>query len=201
MKFDPSQTALDGLQFQQAREIAAKHDRLGVGESVGSQFEQVLLHKVVEAMRKTIPESGLLTSESGNQMYDHLIAQAMSQAMAKAGGVGLGQKLNAHMGVGDPQMGLEELQGSMKMDMRMQRLSCRPTPRRPPAWISPRPSLRWRIAGWTRHKPSRSSGIFWEVPNESAFDLGPQVLGRNDCCSIQRVRGAPKLMLRGFACS
>jgi Rod binding domain-containing protein len=121
MKFDPSQTALDGLQFQQAREIAAKHDRLGVGESVGSQFEQVLLHKVVEAMRKTIPESGLLTSESGNQMYDHLIAQAMSQAMAKAGGVGLGQKLNAHMGVGDPQMGLEELQGSMKMDMRMQR--------------------------------------------------------------------------------
>ena len=121
MKFDPSQGALSSLQLNQAREIAAKRDRLGVGESVGSQFEQVLLHKVVEAMRATVPESGLMSSGSGGQIYDHLIAQAMSQAMSKAGGSGVGHKIHGQLGGGGPETGLQETEGALKMDMRMQR--------------------------------------------------------------------------------
>jgi Rod binding domain-containing protein len=119
MKLDASQGALDSLQLGQVRELQAKRSRLGVGESVGTQFEQVLLHKVVEAMRSTIPDSGLLSSGSGGQMYDHLIAQAMSQAMAKSGGIGVGQKLDGHMGLGGSPLGIQREQGGLQMDMRM----------------------------------------------------------------------------------
>jgi hypothetical protein len=61
------------------------------GQKPSEQFETVFLYKVVEAMRSTVPDSGLLTSKAGSQMHDHLIAQALSDTMAQGGGIGISQ--------------------------------------------------------------------------------------------------------------
>ena len=52
-------------------------------------FETIMLRQVVKAMRKTIPESGLLSSKTGKQLYDHLMESALSNALSKRGGIGI----------------------------------------------------------------------------------------------------------------
>lgn len=55
------------------------------------QFEAVLLHKVVQAMRATVPSSEGVT---GQQMYDHLIDQALATHLSEGGGVGVARMLD-----------------------------------------------------------------------------------------------------------
>ena len=64
------------------------------GEAAGlkkanTDFEKIMLRQVVKAMRKTIPDSGLLSSKSGKQLYDHLMESALSNALSKRGGIGI----------------------------------------------------------------------------------------------------------------
>ena len=74
-----------------AERIAQGRGSNNAGEKPSAQFESVFLYKVVEAMRSTVPDSGLLTSKAGSQMHDHLIAQALSDTLAKSGGIGISQ--------------------------------------------------------------------------------------------------------------
>jgi flagellar protein FlgJ len=61
-------------------------------KSTAQEFESLLLYKMVEAMRQTIPKSGLLNSFSMD-MYQSMMDQEMANEMAKKGTVGLSQML------------------------------------------------------------------------------------------------------------
>ena len=51
------------------------------------EFEALLIRKVVEAMRKTIPESEM--GQSGRQMHDYLVEESLTKALSSGRGLGL----------------------------------------------------------------------------------------------------------------
>ena len=57
--------------------------------NANSNFEEIILRQVVKAMRKTVPDSGLMGSKSGKQLFDHLIENALSATLANKGGIGI----------------------------------------------------------------------------------------------------------------
>lgn len=57
------------------------------------QFEAVMLRQMIEAFRRSAKMSG--EEESGGQMTDHLIEDALASHMAKSGGIGLADTLTA----------------------------------------------------------------------------------------------------------
>jgi peptidoglycan hydrolase FlgJ len=61
-------------------------------EKVAHDFESVLLQKVFDEMRKTVPESGLLESAEGEQIQG-LFWTFMAQDVADHGGIGLWKEL------------------------------------------------------------------------------------------------------------
>ena len=57
-------------------------------KETAQEFEALLIRKVVEAMRKTIPEGGLGMS-GGRQMHDYLVEESLTQSLKKGGGMGM----------------------------------------------------------------------------------------------------------------
>jgi len=56
-------------------------------------FEAVLLNMVIKAMWKTIPESGLFEKNNSTQIYEGLMHSALSEEMARNGGMGIAKVL------------------------------------------------------------------------------------------------------------
>ena len=83
-----NQTLPLNLDEGKARNLARGQSEKGQGKP-SAQFETILLHKVVEAMRSTVSESGMLSDGPGSQMYDYMIVQALSQTLNSGGGLGL----------------------------------------------------------------------------------------------------------------
>ncbi len=67
-----------------------------------AQFEAILLTKVVTAMRATIPRSSDSAGVTGEQIYDHMIEQALATHLADAGGVGVASMLDQALAGGAP---------------------------------------------------------------------------------------------------
>lgn len=61
--------------------------RRGEVRDAAVEFEAVMLRQMVEALRKATKMGG--EEESGQQMTDHLIEDALANHLAKAGGIGL----------------------------------------------------------------------------------------------------------------
>jgi flagellar protein FlgJ len=61
-------------------------------KSTAQEFESLLLYKMLEAMRRTVPKSGLLNSFSMD-MYQSMMDQEVANEIAKKGTVGLSQML------------------------------------------------------------------------------------------------------------
>lgn len=61
--------------------------RRGEVRDAAVEFEAVMLRQMVEALRKATKVGG--EEESGHQMTDHLIEDALANHLAKAGGIGL----------------------------------------------------------------------------------------------------------------
>ncbi|HRE88672.1 MAG TPA: hypothetical protein PK095_05975 [Myxococcota bacterium] len=55
------------------------------------EFEAVMLRQMVEALKKATKVGG--EEESGQQMTDHLIEDALANHLAKAGGIGLAETI------------------------------------------------------------------------------------------------------------
>ncbi len=70
-------------------------------EQVAKDFESLLLHKVLEEMRKTIPESGLLDDPISKQTED-IVWMQLAQDLANRGGLGLARELSRQMKAGPP---------------------------------------------------------------------------------------------------
>lgn len=59
-------------------------------------FESVLLHKLLDEMQRTVPKSGLLDDEMGEQVQS-IVSMHLSQEIASKGGIGLWQELHRQM--------------------------------------------------------------------------------------------------------
>ena len=61
-------------------------------EKVSRDFESVFLHKLLTAMRKTVPKSGLLDSFASD-MYQSMMDEEISKEMSKNKGMGMGEMI------------------------------------------------------------------------------------------------------------
>ncbi|MEC7641486.1 MAG: rod-binding protein [Nitrospinota bacterium] len=82
--------------------------------SVAKDFESILINKMLESMRKTVPKSGLLDSFS-TEMFESMLDQEIAKEMAKGKGIGLAKmvhqqltKLNDAMDKPNPGSSLSE---------------------------------------------------------------------------------------------
>ena len=66
-------------------------------EKVAKDFEAILLHRLMEEMRRTIPKSELLETAVSSQM-DGLFWFYLAQEVAEKGGIGLWKDLSGTMG-------------------------------------------------------------------------------------------------------
>ena len=74
---------------QRAQNGAAKKSGEDL-KSTAQEFESLLIYKMLEAMRRTVPKSGLLDSFSMD-MYQSMMDQEMANELAKKGTFGLSQ--------------------------------------------------------------------------------------------------------------
>ncbi len=56
-------------------------------------FEAVLLNMTIQAMWKTIPESGLFEKNSATNIYEGITLTALSEGIARDGGLGIAKML------------------------------------------------------------------------------------------------------------
>ncbi len=73
-------------------------------EKAAKDFESVLLHKLMESMQRTIPDSGLLSSGITKQVQG-MFWFYLAQEMADAGGVGLWKDVYRQMTAHTPPVG------------------------------------------------------------------------------------------------
>jgi flagellar protein FlgJ len=64
--------------------------------SVAKDFESILINKMLESMRKTVPKSGLLDSFS-TEMYESMLDQEIAKKMAKGKGIGLAKMVHQQL--------------------------------------------------------------------------------------------------------
>jgi Rod binding domain-containing protein len=77
-----------------AENLAANPDAQGAAlEKTARDFESVLLHRVFEEMRRSVPESGLLDSGTSDQVQS-MFWMYLAQDVAAKGGIGLAKELS-----------------------------------------------------------------------------------------------------------
>ncbi|MGI6657738.1 MAG: rod-binding protein [Desulfobulbus sp.] len=74
------------------QEQRAIRDRAVLKKSC-QEFEALLTHSMFKAMRKTVPEGGLFDKDNAIRIYEDLLDQEMSSAMARNQGMGLAEQL------------------------------------------------------------------------------------------------------------
>ncbi|MEO6027941.1 MAG: peptidoglycan DD-metalloendopeptidase family protein [Candidatus Binatia bacterium] len=62
-------------------------------KDVAKEFEAVLLAQVISAMRKTVPESGLLEQSANRKMLDGAFDQEVARSLAARGGLGIAKQI------------------------------------------------------------------------------------------------------------
>ncbi len=60
---------------------------------VAREFEAVLLAQVISAMRKTVPDSGMLEASANRKMLDGAFDQEVARSLAAKGGLGIAEQL------------------------------------------------------------------------------------------------------------
>ena len=81
----------------------------------GEAFEAIMLRKMVKSLRSTVQESGLWQGVTGGQMYDHFIEEALSDYLAKSGGIGIARLFEEQEGSQlDPVIALDAITAEME---------------------------------------------------------------------------------------
>jgi flagellar protein FlgJ len=62
-------------------------------EQVGKQFESLLLHQLLSAMRKTVPENELFGNTPADEMYKDMFDQQIAEQVADSGQTGISQSI------------------------------------------------------------------------------------------------------------
>jgi flagellar protein FlgJ len=61
------------------------------------EFESFFMKEAVEAMRKTVPESGLMDGGNAEKIYRSMYDDQLSKSMAESGGTGLAKAIFSQM--------------------------------------------------------------------------------------------------------
>ncbi|MFO8012992.1 MAG: rod-binding protein [Phycisphaerae bacterium] len=72
--------------------LSAKQREAARGLGAARDFEAVLLHRMMESMRRTVPDGGLFSSPATRQM-EGLFWFYLAQEVARKGGIGLWKDL------------------------------------------------------------------------------------------------------------
>jgi flagellar protein FlgJ len=62
------------------------------------EFESLFVAHLLQSMRSTVPESGLLASGSGQRIFREMLDQELSRQVACSGGFGIGELLYRQLG-------------------------------------------------------------------------------------------------------
>ncbi len=65
------------------------------------KFEAMLIQQMMSAMRKTVPESGLLSSGFASDMYASMFDQAIAETSSKSGSLGIAENIYRQMNAGN----------------------------------------------------------------------------------------------------
>lgn len=60
---------------------------------VCKEFESIFLNMMLQQMRKTVPDGGLVEKSYARDLYESLQDEEVAKEMAKGGGIGLAQEL------------------------------------------------------------------------------------------------------------
>ncbi|MBF1164272.1 MAG: flagellar assembly peptidoglycan hydrolase FlgJ [Dechloromonas agitata] len=105
----PNRAAFDVSSVQDLRNRFASNPQEGL-KAAAQQFEALFLQQVMKSMRDTVPQDGLLNSDS-SRFYTSLLDQQLAQNLASSGkGIGfarlieqqLGKNLGASQSLGEP---------------------------------------------------------------------------------------------------
>ena len=61
--------------------------------AVALQFESLLVSQMFNAMQSTVEKSGLMDGGSAEEMYREMLNQALSDELARRGGLGLAEQI------------------------------------------------------------------------------------------------------------
>lgn len=75
------------------------------------EFESLLIAQLLKTMRGTVPESGLMGSGSGQQLFREMLDQEFARQIAFAGGFGLGEIVYRQMAGSQPSPPVPRSQG------------------------------------------------------------------------------------------
>jgi flagellar protein FlgJ len=75
---------------------APKLDKEKLKKACG-EIESLFISQMLQFMRRTIPQSGLLGNGPGKDIYETLFDQELSKSLAKKGGMGLGNMIYKQM--------------------------------------------------------------------------------------------------------
>ncbi|MDH4225984.1 MAG: rod-binding protein [Deltaproteobacteria bacterium] len=64
---------------------------------VAGEFESLLLEKLVKNMRATVPESGLLGDNPGQDIFKEMLDGEYASLMERRGGIGIADYMAKHM--------------------------------------------------------------------------------------------------------
>ena len=93
----PNRAAFDIKSAQDLRTQFAKNPQEGL-KAAAEQFEAMFLQQVIKSMRDTVPQDGLLNSDS-SRFYTSLLDQQMAQNMASSGkGIGFARLIEQQLG-------------------------------------------------------------------------------------------------------
>lgn len=93
----PNRAAFDIKSAQDLRTQFAKNPQEGL-KAAAEQFEAMFLQQVMKSMRDTVPQDGLLNSDS-SRFYTSLLDQQMAQNMASSGkGIGFARLIEQQLG-------------------------------------------------------------------------------------------------------
>ena len=93
----PNRAAFDIKSAQDLRTQVAKNPQEGL-KAAAEQFEAMFLQQVMKSMRDTVPQDGLLNSDS-SRFYTSLLDQQMAQNMASSGkGIGFARLIEQQLG-------------------------------------------------------------------------------------------------------
>jgi Rod binding domain-containing protein len=58
-------------------------------KKAAQDFEAIFINMLIQSMWKTIPESGLFEKDSATNIYEGIIQSALSEEIARSGGLGM----------------------------------------------------------------------------------------------------------------
>ena len=72
------------------------HDLKALRESC-REFEAIFVQQMYQAMRKNVPDNGLLPRDNATQIYQDMLDTQMARETAKGKGIGIGEKMYNQM--------------------------------------------------------------------------------------------------------